>query len=356
MDFIELFDPSHLQPSVPSQPYEPKPHVSNYAHATGKRFSLVQWNAGGLSSSRYHEFKMWADQQRVDAICVVETRWGLDAEWTDDRWICVHSGVRHFADKANGVLILLSKRLFTAQCVAWRVVLPGRLIHLRLFTTPRNIDLICGYQYVYKPSSIQIQSRLKWWHALSDLIHGIPKRNGLVVTGDFNSQVAPLTGQCGPMEFRWNGRMQTGSQHSDSHELDRIIRDYGLISNTTWDSAQVPSFRDGSHASRIDRVFCSPNMHDALAKKACYIQHAPFLPLDGPVHVPIVCTFRKPLFPPRQPSAHITYQQKIRGRHDWRRRTPTWQSFCSDAQAVIAQLPLGRPRTCSVPLNTFMYR
>lgn len=142
---------------------DPTPHAkcspSNHAHAPSKnRFTVLQWNAGGLSSARFHEFKLWASQQRVDVISIAETRWTLDEEWQDPNWIVIHTGFRDQADKANGVMLMLSKRVFSIHNVAWQVIVPGRLLHVRLFAQPRTIDIISGYQHVHKTASIPLQN------------------------------------------------------------------------------------------------------------------------------------------------------------------------------------------------------
>lgn len=184
---------------------------------------------------------------------------------------------------------------------------------------------------------------------LRALLTTIPRRNGLIVTGDFNCQLSPKVGQCGPAAFRWQGQMQTGTKHGDSAEFDQLIHDFALISNTTWDASQGPTFHHGSHASRIDHIFCSANLHDAVSKHSVFISNAPFLPADGPVHVPILCSFKRVSLPFQQKSHAVTYQQKLKGREAWYQCTADWTAFEQDVTRAIADLN-NQCDTCPIDL------
>lgn len=134
------------------------------------------------------------------------------------------------------------------------------------------------------------------------------------------------------------------------HEFGKIIADYALISNTTWDARQGPTFHDGHNASRIDHVFCSQDLHDARAKHSVYLNDAPFLPTDGPIHVPILCTIKKTsvLFS-HYPTSKVTYQNKLKGREAWYNMTPDWHAFAHDTREAIGHM---QPSTHHCPIDS----
>ena len=85
------------------------------------RLPILQWNAGGLSSSRYHELCHWLEVQQISIALIQETRWRNTMEWQDSKWIGIHSGD---AKESAGVMMLIRKHVIS------QVSLPGRKLFL----------------------------------------------------------------------------------------------------------------------------------------------------------------------------------------------------------------------------------
>ena len=95
----------HLRPSTSN--------TSTPALPPDPRFRFVTWNAGGLNALRYTELLGWLQQERasgwpVHVMCVQETKWPYNAEYSNQHWFFVHSGM---SQAQGGVLFIISKDL-----------------------------------------------------------------------------------------------------------------------------------------------------------------------------------------------------------------------------------------------------
>ena len=100
------------------------------------------------------EFLEWLDQPKQSHISIVmlqETHWGHDAEWSSSRWHFVHSGDPHA--RYAGVLCMISTKLAQASQIAYEVLHPGRLLHLRVGWQDISIDIINIYQVPWNTRS-----------------------------------------------------------------------------------------------------------------------------------------------------------------------------------------------------------
>lgn len=138
MDFAHVPDTS-LSTTSTSQRLTPQ-------HVPTKRLKIFTWNAGGLSTSRYWELLRWLELQSIDLVVLQESRWGIDAEWQLPHWHVIHSA----GPKARsaGLLVMVAKTFCKQSQIRLADILPGRLLHIRLESSRRSIDVVVGYQYV----------------------------------------------------------------------------------------------------------------------------------------------------------------------------------------------------------------
>lgn len=184
---------------------------------------------------------------------------------------------------------MISTKLCRSAQVAWTSIIDGRILHARLYTSPRPIDIICGYQFVAMPSQSQKDNRLNWWNKLwnklSALLTSFPNRNHVVLTGDFNCNLLRRAGHSGPAIHHHRQMTGPGTCHSDAADFARIVVDHDLVSLNSWNARDGPSFSNDHVSSRIDHVFCKRFQSDAASKQACFVKDAPFLPTSGPTHI-----------------------------------------------------------------------
>eukprot|EP00438_Fugacium_kawagutii_P020881 Skav228301 [mRNA] locus=scaffold209:323073:334141:- [translate_table: standard] len=321
-------------------PWKSQSSQSNRHSAPTRRLSVLHWNPGGLSSARFREFVAWCGYQKLDLVCLSETRWHFEAEWQDDSWRFIHTGAGQNTDTASGILFMCSRKLCHMDDLAWTPVIAGRMAHFRLFVHPRPLDIICGYQHVDHPSSSQRAARSSSWDQLHLSLQAVPRRNGCLLLGDFNCQVSPLPTQTGAAHFHVHGGLSTGPSYTDQHEFTRIVRDHDLVSLTTWNAKDGPSFLNDTHGSRIDHIFGNRLIVDRDAKSCKYLTEVPFVPDSGPRHRPILSNLPRPRisYGRRASSTHVTYQQKLKSRDALLQHQPTWTAFSTDVLHSVAQI------------------
>ena len=100
-----------------------------------KRLTCLSRNAGGLSQADWDTVQYWLSQQQLDVFLIQESHWTY----------CFHSGI---PGRQAGLLCMVNRRLCHAHQISWRVMYPGRLIHIRLHGVHHHIDLLNLYQYV----------------------------------------------------------------------------------------------------------------------------------------------------------------------------------------------------------------
>ena len=318
------------------QPVQPADWTHcNRHHAAKRRFTMLQWNSGGLSAARLDEVKAWLVMNQVDIAVIVETRWRFDSTWSDTHWNLIHSGEGESIGK--GILVLVSKRLCNANDIQWTAYATGRLVHIRLMISPRPLDILACYQHSYHPTQQCLKQRERWWNQLADAIQGVPNRHGLFVLGDFNCHLQAASGVAGCSGFRWQGAISTGLIHSDHMHFAHILRNNALLALNAWSSALGPTYVHGDQASRLDFLCVRQAYSDGEARNVRYLWKAPFLNQTEHGHVPILSTIARYWIPAYAYNRiqRVTMNQRRLSREAYLAQTPDWQHFVLQSQDHI---------------------
>eukprot|EP00439_Symbiodinium_sp_Y106_P083552 s1536_g23.t1 len=151
-----------------------------------------------MSAELYDTFVSWlAAQNSVDVVVLQETHWGLGR--TANTW---STGGWHFISSPSsdtryaGVCICVNSRVAGAEDLDYRVLCPGRLLHVRIHN-PRqdtSVDVVGLYQWVPQSRAPEgnLANRHRLWMQLGQLLGTLPKRNVLLLAGDFNSTCCRL--------------------------------------------------------------------------------------------------------------------------------------------------------------------
>lgn len=228
----------------------------------------------------------------IDITVIAETRWTYENEWTDDHCHYVHTA-GHPSHTGLGILCIISRRFCRADQIKWRVVQPGRLIHIQLQQTGRSIDVVGCYQHTQATGMTRQQERAQWWRQLDDLLHGLVSRNVLVLTGDFNCSLPQAASHSGPGQYRWQRQLTEGAFHSDQGLFMPILRVHGLTALNTWNPNLGPTFVQATSHSRIDFAIARKHVADGIAKDVGYAWDAPFCSDARLGHAPILTQLRK---------------------------------------------------------------
>ena len=302
-------------------------------HAPQRRLKTFCWNVGGLTQERFQELKIWLHQQQMDVAILAETNWLDTREFADSNWTCVHSGS---GNRHTGVMLMFAKKLCPSRNISWHEVIPGRVLHARVFGLKRPLDVLGIYQYVHKHE--YLDDRIHLFEVLQRYIERLPNRNMLCLAGDFNCHLTELPGQTGPALYHWRGRRTSGAQHSDQHHFAHFVQQLQLIALSGRNATEGPTYHHPLATSRIDHCFTRLATADGLAKQ---VKHLWDFPMNGDGgHIPLLFTLPLSWIPYRPAVAdfRFTYQQRLLTRTLCRDLDPRWTDFVQSTNTRLDEL------------------
>ena len=327
------------QPSTQQPPAQSKPLIScNKLHTDKKRFRVLNWNAGGLGAFRVDELKFWMLNQCIEVAFITETRWCFENTWMDEHFHFIHTGDP--SHKGMGILCILAKHFCPANCLRWRPVVPGRILHVQVQHASRCVDLVGCYQHTSTATRQCQYHREQLWAQLDLFLHGLVQRNILVLAGDFNCDLLQSTSHSGPDKFYWNRTLTRGATHADNGRFTTMLRDHGLTALNSWHPQLGPTFVHADTCSRIDFIITRKHVADGAAKQVTYAWDAPFQGSTG--HAPMVANLRKQWFQAKraQNAWGVTPQQRKQCQFAYQTNAPEWQEFAHQAATRLrANLP-----------------
>ena len=154
---------------------------------TGRQRVLV-WNCGGLA---YQDFLYWLTLQAAppEIIIIVETRLAHHMEHATDAYFLMHSAKQH-----AGILIMVHKSVAPLNRIAWRVIEPGRVVHVRVYGTRGHLNIIGYYEQAWQPQSPSacLQERCRIQAQLEHVLTECSTRQMMLLGGDFNTDLVPM--------------------------------------------------------------------------------------------------------------------------------------------------------------------
>ena len=264
------------------------PSRSPYAKH-GPRLTVLTLNVGGLSQDAWDEVQIWIhDQCTQDIILLQETHWSHSNMFFLPRYIVIHSGTA--GHRHQGCAILLSKQRFTPSGVRWAPIVPGHLLHARASLGTKPVDVVCLYQHCWShngDTASLLQRRERLWVQLDKLLGGVPRRNVLVLGGDFNVG-GRMDGQVfGP------GTKSARAPPPDQPLFQSLLQTHSLQAINTWKSGlRAFTFQNGETFTQIDFLIGRARQVDDMARGAESDHNCPVLKWRyGPLHHPVYGSF-----------------------------------------------------------------
>ena len=190
--------------------------------------TCLTWNCGGLSNLR-DEFFTWLEGKGYDVVFLQETWYTQSLEYTTRGWHCVCSGVGGDSKRAHaGVMTLLRASVFQQEYIRHHEHIPGRVLQVRAFCHGGWIDTLNLYQHVLgdqQQEEVIVQKRMQVWQKVRAVLGQIPRGHKLVVAGDLNCNLAPVTTCTG------TGMMIPATA---SQELVALLQDFQLRAVNTY--------------------------------------------------------------------------------------------------------------------------
>ena len=271
----------------------------------------------------------------------------LDSHWSVPGRYLIHAGGHH-----AGILIVIKATICHRDHLAFDVLHPGRLLHVRLHLRQMCIDVLGVYQYAWSPElgrATNVSRREEVWEALNATIERLPNRNQLVLCGDFNTDLQPCGKLVGPSTHptHWNSE-GLHRLHKDQFRFQDMISHHKLVALNSWGHTFDHTFTGNFNAkSRIDFILTKHRDCDSEARRCRPLPDCPLMHLkSGPQHHPIVGTI--PQYTPHhryKPSNGITFAQRHQMYTHYLHHTTQWHNFQEQAHHMATTTPLSELNT-----------
>ena len=242
-----------------------------------------------MTSAIYDSLALWMSTAPYDVLLMQELHRGFGdsaSEWEAAGWNVVSSPDP--GSRFAGVAIAVRKALVKDSIIRFAEVVPGRLLHVRVSGKHFGIDLLSCYQHVISSRESQSSTSSKRdfiWTALGRCLSSMPRRNILLLGGDFNCSAVAQAGLAG------SSSPPASDYYFDQDELMSLAQAHGLCFLNTWTrcrGSSMQNFLNGVHSSQIDYILTRCSQADSIAKQARPVPSLDFSPWRlGARHAPV---------------------------------------------------------------------
>ena len=212
---------------------------------------VLSVNFDGMNSPLYDSLQLWLDTAPYDVLLMQETYRGFGGEYNEwqagERYIISSPDVKpRFAGVA--------KRFARHYGVRSLEVVPGRLLHVRLTGKLYSIDLLSCCQHVISSrdsASANASRREQYWNKLGSYVAGLPRRNILLLGGDFNRAARKEPGVAG------YAAPDRNPYYFDQDDFIGFAKANSLCLLNTWSrdvDTGMHTFLNGQSNSQIDYI------------------------------------------------------------------------------------------------------
>uniref|UniRef100_A0A670IUS3 Endonuclease/exonuclease/phosphatase domain-containing protein n=1 Tax=Podarcis muralis TaxID=64176 RepID=A0A670IUS3_PODMU len=221
-----------------------------------EKYCIGTWNVRTMNLGKLDVVKNEMARINIDILGISELKWTGMGEFSSDDCHIYYCGQE--TRKRNGVALIVNKRV--AKAVLGCNLKNDRMISIRIQGRPFNITVI----QVYAPTTGAEETEIdQFYEDLEDLIEVTPKKDFLLIIGDWNAKV-------GNQEIKGTtGKFGLGDQNEAGQRLIEFCQENKLvITNTlfqqhkrrlyTWTSP------DGQHRNQIDYILCSQRWRSSI--------------------------------------------------------------------------------------------
>ena len=262
----------------------------------------------------------------IGVFILVETHWSFTNDYQSEGWLLVHSGVP--GKKGAGILVGIRSDLADRQDLKWHEVEPGRLLHVRCRIRKQQYDLLAVYQHALTRGDKEQQAETmkkcgSIWKKMDKTLSGFPFRSALVLAGDFNMVLSPLTDVSGK-------GIKLGSDlewlRTERAEVMSILQARKLVALNTWGKPAI-TYHHPNGESQIDYIMTRRQTADLEARK-CSPVKTPLAGWRSAGHLPVIASLKLNWKP---------WQQHLTGRSDSSAITPSLETIISEVAPDLQQ-------------------
>ncbi|CAE7801409.1 unnamed protein product, partial [Symbiodinium necroappetens] len=236
-----------------------------------RRIRFLSWNVGGLSDVLFTELQQWLQKTQnkdINIIILQETHWDFSGDWSTQEWHFCHTTSQRKG--SGGILIGIRKVLANAQQIRWHEAEPGRILQVRCFLDKQQVDIVGVYQFAFLQkagmSETILDQRRRLLAKLDKLLASLPVRSQLILRGDFNVTLTPMSRIAG---YGLLQRELSEKEKADQDLLIRLLQRHKMSALNTWSKkGTAATYLHAKGSSQIDYVCARQAVSDGDAKKA----------------------------------------------------------------------------------------
>ena len=260
-------------------------------HTRAGRLKCLSWNSGSGNVGLWDELEAYGISECIDIMCIQETRMSVENEWSTASYHFLHTGKeRSNTTQVCGVMIMISTKLARANQIRCCSVVKGHLLHVRVQIQDKCIDILGLYQHAWLPSESRQVAREHLLGSFQTALSNIPKRNLLLVCGDFNIDFSPDHPHIGKSPIR-----KASTSADDTHLLQQILRQHDLCAINTWAGRNEYTCKTDKGNSCIDAILLRRSHSDPQSRTTRSCRQNPLgIRSEGvSYHLPLIATISK---------------------------------------------------------------
>ncbi|XP_060137402.1 uncharacterized protein LOC132593028, partial [Zootoca vivipara] len=221
-----------------------------------EKYCIGTWNVRTMSGGKLDVVKNEMTRINIDILGISELKWKGMGEFRSGDYHIYYCGQKSCS--RNGVALIVNKRV--AKAVMGCNLKNDRMISIRIQGRPFNITVI----QVYAPTTGAEESEIdQFYEDLQHLLEMTPKKDVLLITGDWNAKV-------GNQEIKGTtGKFGLGVQNEAGQRLIEFCQENKLvITNTLFQQHKRRLYTwispNGQHRNQIDYILCSQRWRSSI--------------------------------------------------------------------------------------------
>ena len=187
-----------------------------------------------------------------------------------------------------------------------------------------------------------MNERAHVWSLLRETLATLPRRNSLILAGDFNTSLHKRCSAVGLPTFLGDGDRRHGPIHSDAHHFHDLLQINHLAALNTWTHSLKATYTFEHRQSRIDYICIKQHLTDVSSKDVHYLHDFALLECSGAQHVPMIGSVLKAWTPEHYASVPGWSRAQRQALYlHWRQHDSVAQELQQHLQTQIESLSTG---------------
>ena len=281
---------AHTASPAPTMPKQSLSQCKLGQPTRAGRFRCLSWNSGSGNVCLLDELESYGISENIDVLCIQETRMSIESQWSTASYHYIHTGKERSNQQVCGVLVMISTKMAKAHQIRCASLVRGHLLHVRVQMKTNSLDILGLYQHTWHSRETRQHDREKLLGDFQGALHALPRRNLLLVCGDFNTDFVPDPPVVGYSPIR-----RDSASEDDTYLLQDILKNHDLCAISTWAGRREYTCVAHSAKCMIDAILLRRMHADPQSRNTRPLRDCPLgMGSEGSsYHLPLVASISK---------------------------------------------------------------